>query len=88
MPLTHPISRSTWYVLVAVYLSMFALALASMLWSSHVADQNNRRWCGVLRVYHDAYARNPAPPTQLGKDIQAQLEELYSEFRCASVGEP
>lgn len=88
MPLTHRISRSTWYILAVVYASMFLAVLGNMLYTNHVADQTNRRWCGVLRVYHDAYARNPAPETQLGKDIKAQIEQLYTDFDCATVGKP
>lgn len=87
-PLTHPVSRSTWYLLVAIFASQLALTLASVMWSSHVADQSNRRWCGVLRVYHDAYATNPPPATQAGRDIRDQLEQLFSDFHCAQVGEP
>lgn len=88
MPLTHGVSRSTWYILVVVYLSMFALALASMLWSSHVADQSNRRWCGILSAYHKAYASNPGPTTPAGRDIRDQLEQLYVDFHCATVSKP
>lgn len=88
MPLTHPISRSTWYVLVVVYLSMFLAVGVCIIYTNHVAVENNRRWCGILRVYHQAYAQNPPPPTQLGRDIQAQLESLYEDFGCASVSKP
>lgn len=88
MPLTHGISRSTVYVLVVIYLSMFTALAAIILYTNHVAEQNDRRWCGILRVYHDAYAHNPPPPTQLGRDIQVQLERLYVDFGCASVSKP
>lgn len=87
-PLTHRISRSTWYILVVIYVSMFAAVLATVLYANRVADQNNRRWCGVLRVYHEAYQQNPPPTTQRGRDIQAQLEQLYADFRCDSVRSP
>lgn len=88
MPLTHPISRSTVYLLIIIYASMLALTTASVMWSSYVADQSNRRWCGVLRIYHEAYATNAEPPTQLGRDVKVQMEQLYDEFRCASVKKP
>lgn len=87
-PLTHRISRSTWYVLVVIYVSMFAAVAATMLYTNKVAQDTSRQWCGVLRIYHDAYANNPEPPTQLGKDIKAQLEALYVDFHCATVGKP
>lgn len=87
-PLTHHVSRSTWYVLAVIYLSLFGAVFACFVYADHVADQNNRRWCGVLRVYHDAYRQNPPPPTQLGRDIQQQIEQLYADFRCDTVREP
>lgn len=87
-PLTHPVSRSTWYLLLVIFASQLALTLASVMWSSHVADQNNRRWCGILAAYHDAYAGNPPPTTPVGRDIRDQMEQLYTDFQCASVSEP
>lgn len=88
MPFTRAVSRSTWYLLVAIYLSMFAAVGTTMIYTNHVAGESNRRWCGILAVYHNAYAQNPAPPTQLGRDIQTQLETLYTDFDCASAGNP
>lgn len=88
MPLTHAISRSTMYLLVVIYVSMFAAVGATMTYANHVADEGNRRWCGVLRTFHEAYERNPQPPTERGRDIQTQLEALYQDFDCATVGKP
>lgn len=87
-PLTHSVSRSTWYLLAAIYVSMLAVVAVAIVYTNHVADQNNARWCGILRAYHDAYAGNPAPTTPAGKDIRDQLEQLYSDFGCATVREP
>lgn len=88
MPLTHAVSRSTWYLLLVIYVSILAVVFAGIWYTNYTSDQNDRRWCGILRVYHDAYAQNPTPPTQLGKDIQAQLEQLYTDFHCDTVGKP
>lgn len=87
MPLTH-VSRSTWYILAIIYASMFLAVLGNMLYTNHVADLNNRKWCGLLSVYHDAYATNAEPPSQLGKDIKAQLEARYADYHCASIRKP
>jgi hypothetical protein len=87
-PLTHAISRSTWYFLLLIYVSMLAVVAAGIWYTNYTADQANRRWCGVLRVYHDAYAGNPAPTTQAGRDIRNQLERLYADFRCDTVRKP
>ena len=88
MPLTHSFSRSTAYVLLVIFVTLLGGIGWNFYWTNHVADQSSRRWCGVLRVYHVAYASNPAPPTQLGRDIQAQLEQLYADFRCDTVRRP
>lgn len=88
MPLTGAVSRQTWYVLAVVYVSMFAMSLVNILYTNHVAEQSNRQWCGVLRIYHDAAQTNPPPASQYGRDILAQLEQLYTDFHCASVSKP
>jgi len=87
-PLTHHVSRSTWYVLAVIYLSLFGAVYACFVYADHVAEQNSRRWCGVLRIYHDAAKTNPAPATQYGRDILAQLEQLYADFHCDQVPGP
>lgn len=87
MPLTHRISRSTWYLLAIIYASMLAVVAAGIWFTSYTADQSNRRWCGTLGVFHRSYEQNP-PQTQAGKDIRAQLDELYADFRCDTVGKP
>lgn len=87
MPLTHGISRSTLYILVMIYVSMLAVVGAGIWYTNHTAEQNNRRWCGTLRVFHDAYASSP-PTTRAGRDIRAQLEQLYADFRCDTVRKP
>jgi len=88
MPLTHGFSRSTVYVLLVVFVALLGGIGLSIYHTNRVAAESNRRWCGVLRVYHDAYANNPEPPTQLGRDIKAQLEDLYADFHCDTVSKP
>jgi hypothetical protein len=82
MPLTHKVSRSTLYLLIMIYLSMFVMMISTMLYARHISNDSNKKWCGILSVYHDAYNRNSPPATQAGKDIQAQLEKLYRDFKC------
>lgn len=87
MPLTHAVSRSTWYLLVVIYVSLLAVVFAGIWYTNYTSDQNDRRWCGTLGVFHHSYEQNP-PQTQAGKDIRAQLDELYADFRCDTVGKP
>lgn len=88
MPLTHGFSRSTTYVLLVIFVALLAAFGAGIWYTDRVDDQSNRRWCGLLRVYHEAAKTNPAPATQYGRDILAQLEQLYDEFHCDRVPKP
>jgi hypothetical protein len=87
MPLTHAISRSTWYLLAVIYVSMLAVVATGIWYTGYTAEQSNRKWCGTLRVFHQSYTDNP-PQTQTGRDIRANLDKLYDEFHCADVGKP
>lgn len=87
MPLTHAISRSTWYILVTIYVSLLAVVGAGIWYTNYTAVQTNRKWCGTLRVFHQSYGDNP-PTTQTGRDIQRQIEQLYVDFHCADVSRP
>lgn len=87
-PLTHRFSRSTVYVLVVIFLTVLGATAVNIAYTNRVARETNSKWCGVLRVYHEAARSNAAPATQYGRDILAQLEELYAEFRCDRVPEP
>jgi hypothetical protein len=86
-PLTHGISRSTWYLMTLIFVSMLALTVWNVWYTNHVAEQSSRRWCGTLAVFHRSYGQNP-PQTQSGRDIRAQLDQLYSDFHCDTVAKP
>jgi hypothetical protein len=86
-PLTHGISRSTLYILVMIYVSLLAVVAAGIWYTNYTAEQNNRRWCGTLAVFHHSYQENPPPPGA-GRDIRRQLDQLYTDFHCASVSKP
>lgn len=87
MPLTHRFSRSTVYVLLVIFIALLGGIGLSIWYTIYTADQNNRKWCGTLRVFHQSYSDNP-PQTQTGRDIQRQIEQLYVDFDCASVSRP
>lgn len=88
MPLTHGFSRSTAYVLLVIFIALLGVGGYSIWYTNRVAQETNSKWCGVLRIYHEAAASNPAPATQYGKDILAQLEQLYADFHCDRVPKP
>lgn len=90
MPLTHvthPMSRSTLRILVTIYVSILSVVGAGIWYTNYTADLNNRRWCGTLGVFHRSYQQNP-PQTEAGRDIRRQLDQLYTDFHCESVGRP
>lgn len=86
--LTHRFSRSTVWVLLMVFAAVLGGTGLNIYYTNLVAQQSERRWCGVLAVYHQAYADNPPPATQAGQDIKTQLEQLYRDFDCATVPKP
>lgn len=79
-PLTHRVSRSTWYLLAMIYVSIIAVVVVSIWYTSYTVDQNNRKLCGVLRVFHEGPTSN--------SQIRMQLDKLYVEFHCADVAKP
>lgn len=85
MPLTHHISRSTWYVLVVIYMSMFAAVGVTMVYANRTAEVNNRRWCTLLVTLDDGYRAHP-PVTDTGRQTAAAIASLRRDFRCRSAG--
>ena len=81
MPLTHRVSRSTWYLLLVIYTSMMAMALGSIVYANHVATRSAQQWCSVINTIDDAYRAQP-PTTPTGKKIAAEMHELRTNLRC------
>lgn len=81
VPLTHGISRSTWYLLVVIYVSLFALAFANMWYTNRVAEQNTRKWCNLLVTLDEAYQEHP-PQTEAGQRAARDIHQLRTEFDC------
>lgn len=91
MPLTHiqahKWSPETKRIVFGLIASMLALTIANVFITVTTADMNNRKWCGILSLYHDTYQENP-PTTPTGRAFQEQLEPLYRDFHCAGVARP
>jgi hypothetical protein len=85
VPLTHKVSRSTWYVLVVIYLSMFAAVAATMIYSKHVADSDTRKFCAVVITLDNTYKRTP-PQTAAGKQVAVDMANLRQSLGCNEKG--
>lgn len=86
-PLTHRISRSTWYLLAAIYVSMFALTVANVFYTNRVAETNARKWCALLVTLDETYQRQ-APQTAPGRQVAADIHQLRTDIRCAAKTTP
>lgn len=81
-------TKTTWYVLLMVYVSFIAMALAGVAYTNHVAAkerasaaENDHKWCRLLTVLDDAY--NQAPPqTPTGKRVATEVHTLRVELHC------
>lgn len=82
MPLTH-IGKATWYLLVAIYVSMFAAVGVTAWYANRVADENSRKWCDLLVTLDEAYQEHP-PQTPAGQRAAADIHDLRTEFGCSS----
>lgn len=80
-PLTHRISRSTWYLLVVIYVSMAALVFANTLYTNNVAESNARKWCHLLVTLDEAYKATP-PRTDTGQRVADDIHNLRADLRC------
>lgn len=82
MPLTHrPFSRSTWWLLVVICASQFAMVIGGILYTNHVAAENARKWCNLLVTLDEAYQANP-PPSAIGKRVASDIHNLRTDLRC------
>jgi hypothetical protein len=92
MPLTHMRPHEKWStetkkIVFGLIVSMLALTIANVFITVTTTDLNNRKWCGILSLYHDTYRDNP-PTTPTGQAFRDQLEPLYRDFKCASAARP
>lgn len=82
------LSKPRWIVLVSIVLSVMALAVAGVSYTSYVDGQRersereaDRRWCQLLEPLDDAYTTVP-PTSELGRRIAEAIHNLRVEFDC------
>ncbi len=83
-----PLSKPRWIVLVTVFLSVMGLAIAGVLYTSHVDGQREKaereadqRWCELLNTLDEAY-QSGTPTTDLGKRVAAAIHNLRVGLDC------
>lgn len=84
------------YAVVVAFFACLAIALSGVLYTNHVqhvADRrstaeradSDRRWCALLTELDNAYKGPPAPTTELGRKVAAEIHQLRESFRCPSA---
>jgi hypothetical protein len=82
MPLTHrPFSRSTWYLLVVIMVSQFAMVFGAILYTNYEL----RKFCELVVLSDDAY-RQPLPPgiqvTPTRQKLAKANHKLREDLNC------
>ena len=70
-----------WYALSAVYVSMLALAVGSVIYSNRVASSSTRKFCSVVVTLDDAYRSLP-PTSPIGKKLALDMHQLRNQLHC------
>ena len=75
------VPRAMWYLLLVIYVSMFAFTVVSLLYTDHVATQNEQKWCHLLSTLDTAYSQTP-PKTESGVRVAADVHKLLEQLNC------
>lgn len=85
---THRLSTPRWYLLLAIVVSMLALAVAGVIYTNYsikrqnaTERENDRRWCALLSTLDGAYSSAP-PQTETGRRVAAAIHDLRIELGC------
>jgi hypothetical protein len=65
--------------LVMVVVTAVCVAGACIVYTNHVQQRSDQRWCDLLASLDQP---GQPPTTERGRQIQEQLHELRSEMRC------
>lgn len=66
---------------LAYVLAFVALAAMSVVYTRHVQQQSERKWCEFITTLDDAWSSTP-PQSALGRQVAASLHKLRDEFGC------
>jgi hypothetical protein len=75
------VPRRLMYTWVASFVCMVIMTGLSVEYASYTDNRSNHRWCGLVKLFNEAYKENPSP-TPLGKNIASEMHRIYKEFHC------
>lgn len=86
--MTGPLSTPQWITLTSIALSVLALAIAGVAYTSYVDGQREKsereadqRWCTLLGTLDEAYSTVP-PTTELGRRVALAIHTLRRDLKC------
>lgn len=83
--MTTPAVR-LWYALLVSFIACVAVAVASVVITVQLNDQQQRRsdqrWCALLSNLDDTYRQTP-PMTEAGRRQAAEIHRLRVAFGCS-----
>jgi hypothetical protein len=78
MPLTHrPFSRSTWYLLVVIFVSQFAMVVGGILYTNYMVQ----KFCEEIVLVDEAY-KQPLPPGIPNSPTRQKLAQANRKLRA------
>jgi len=66
---------------IASMVCMIIMTGASVQWAYYIDERSNRRWCGIVNLFNQAYKENP-PPTEVGRKISKEMLIIRDKFHC------
>lgn len=77
----YALPRRLMIATTSAFIVMFIMMIASFQFAYWIDSRSNQRLCSITTLFNKAYEENP-PPTQLGKDIHAEMEKLQRINKC------
>lgn len=75
-----------WWAIASNVFCIIAVVIAGVLYTNSVAQESERKWCGIVVTLDDSYAlpRSPGspPPSTVGVRIMEEMKRLRREFHC------
>lgn len=95
--MSRPLVRF-WYAVMVAFIACAAFGFASILYTSHVQKQaerraeqvrieSDRRWCKLLGDLDGAY-NDPPPQSETGRSVAAEIHRLHTEPQPYGFGCP
>lgn len=79
---TRPwLNRKPWYSFLMIYVSMAALGVGSVLYSHHVAQESEKKWCSLIGTLNEGYSRGN-PTTPIGQKLKSDFAALNRDLGC------